>query len=136
MAKISSKNIAEAVYKATEGKSPAEQELLLKRSVYVLRDKRMLGKSKDILEALQHIIDKKTNTVRLKVITAKNIKEEEREKLEDQIKVKYKGDKVISEFFVKEELLGGMRVEVGDEVQDTTYKNKLRKLEKFLIQNK
>ena len=36
----------------------------------------------------------------------------------------------------KEELLGGMRVEVGDEVLDTSYRSGLRKLESFLKQEK
>ena len=85
---------------------------------------------------MQNIIDKKTNTVRLKVITAKILSKEDQAKIENETKIKYKGDKVISEFFVKGELLGGVRVEVGDEVLDTTYKNKLQKLEKFLIQSK
>ncbi len=61
---------------------------------------------------------------------------EERERIEKEIKEKYKAGKVISEFFQKEELLGGVRVEVGDEVLDTTYKTKLQKLENFLIQGK
>lgn len=135
MAKISSKNIAEAVYKATEGKSGDALAETMKRSVKVLSDKRLLGKSKDILQALQDIIDRKNNTVRIKVMTAKALNGEERRKLENEIKEKYKAQKVESEFFERPELLGGMRIEIGDEVLDTTYKNKLGKLQKFLIHN-
>lgn len=133
MQKISSKNIAEALYEATKGKNGVELEQILKRSVSILNKKNLLGKSENILHALQSIIDKKTNTIRLKVTTAKNLQNEERKKLEQEIKQKYKASVVMSEFFVKEELLGGVRVEVEDEVLDTTYKNKLQQLEKFLI---
>lgn len=136
MQKISTKNIAEALYEATKDKTGAELDEILKRSVFALNKKRMLGKSEDILQALQNILDKKTHTIRLKVTAAKILAKEDQTKIENETKVKYKGDRVISEFFVKEELLGGMRVEVGDEVLDTTYKNKLHKLEKFLIQSK
>ena len=52
---------------------------------------------------------------------------------EEEIKQKYKAQKIISEYFEKEEVLGGMKVEVGYEVLDNTYKSKLQKLEKFLI---
>lgn len=136
MAKISPKEIAEAVYQATEGKSGPDLVLALKRVVQMLSNKRLLGKSKEILHALQDIADKKSDTVRMKVTTARQIMSNEKNKLENEIKEKYKAKHVVSEFFEKAELLGGMRVEVGDEVMDTTYKGRLRKLEKFLIQEK
>lgn len=136
MAKISPKNIAEAVYLASEGKSGAELDGILKSSAKMLSDKRILGKSEDILSMLQNLIDKKEGIVRLKVTTAKALNHEEKKKIEEEIKQKYKAQKVISEYFEKEELLGGMKVEVGYEVMDNTYKSKLQKLEKFLIQSK
>lgn len=133
MSKLSVKNIAEAIYDASHDKSGNELGLVLKRSAQVLKDKRMLGKSKEILYALQKMIDKKTNTIRAKVTTAKPLSPSERKKIEEGIKEKYKGEVIVSEFFENRELLGGMRVEVGSEVLDTTYKSRLRKLEKFLI---
>lgn len=136
MAKISPKNIAEAIYSATEGKSGSGLDAVVKRSAQMLRDKRMLGKSEEVLGALRDIVDKNTGIVRAKVITAKVMPLGERKKLEGEIKEKYKAQKVVSEFFEKAELLGGVRVEVGDEVLDNTYKNKLQQLEKFLTQEK
>ena len=136
MTKISPQNIAEAIYDSTEGKSGHNLTEILKRSAKILKDKRMLSKSQEVLKALQNIFDKKTNTIRMKVTTAKRMGHEAKNKLEHEIKEKYKAQIVISEFFEKAELLGGMRVEVGDEVEDTTYKSKLQKLEKFLIQEK
>jgi F-type H+-transporting ATPase subunit delta len=133
MTKISAKNIAEAIYESTEGKSGQGLALALQRSAEILKDKRMLGKSKEILEALQNFIDKRTGTVRAKITTAGKIGPEARSKLEKDLKEKYKAKMVASEYFEKAELLGGARVEVGDEVLDTTYKSKLRELEKFLI---
>ena len=133
MAKISPKNIAEAVYLASEGKSGAELEGILKNSAKMLKSKHMLGKSEDILSIFQGLIDKKEGIVRLKVTTAKSLSHEEKKKIEEEIKQKYKAEKVISEYFEKEEVLGGMKVEVGYEVMDNTYKSKLQKLENFLI---
>ena len=133
MATISPKNIAEAIYETTKGKSGNDLDLVIKRSAKILKDKRMLGKSKDVLTALSDIIDKKTGIVRVKVTTAKSLDDTGRKKIENETKEKYKAEVVIGEFFEKKELLGGMRVEVGDEVMDTTYKSKLHELEKFLI---
>lgn len=133
MSKLSVKNIAEAIYDASHDKSGNELGLVLKRSAQVLKDKRMLGKSKDVLIALQKMIDKKTNTIRAKVTTAKSLSPSERKKIEEGIKEKYKGEVIVNEFFENRELLGGMRVEVENEILDTTYRARLEKLEKFLM---
>lgn len=136
MAKISPKNIAEAIYEATEKKSGQELVLALKRAAQIIKDERMLSKSDEVISIFQNIFDKKTGTVRAKITTAKNINREEKRKLENEIKERYKAQNIISEFFEKEELLGGMKVEVGDEVLDSTYSHKLHELEKFLMQRK
>lgn len=136
MSKISPKDIAKAVYEATEGKSGAMLKGTLERGVKMIHNKRMMNRSNDILKALQNIFDKKTGTVRMKVTTAKKIGNEEKKRIENEVKEKYKGKSVVSEFFEKESLLGGMRVEVGDEVLDTSYKSRLENLEKFLMQEK
>lgn len=133
MTKISPKNIAEAVYNATKGKSGHELDSLMKRTVQVLHSKRLLGRSEEVLQALQNMIEESTGAVRAKVTTAKILGSGERKKLEHEIKEKYKAEHVVGEFFEKAELLGGVRVEVGDEVWDNTYKSKLNKLEKFLM---
>src|SRR5688572_15430538 len=111
MAKISPKNIAEAIYGVTEGKSGQDLEAALKRSAQLLIDKRMLGKSDEVLRQLQYIFDKKTGTVRMRVTTAKNLGKEERTKLQNEIREKYGAKIVESEFFEKEELLGGVKIE-------------------------
>lgn len=126
--------MAEAIYSATEGKSDQDLAIVLKRSVQILEKKRMIGKAPEVLSALQDIFDKKTGTVRVKVTTGKSMGAVEKNKLENEIKEKYKAQIVISEYFEKRELLGGMRVEVENEVLDNTYRNKLHKLEKFLMQ--
>lgn len=134
--KIFPRDIAEAVYRASEGKSEEGLLVALKRSVQMIADRRMLGRSDEILGALQNIFDKKTGTVRMRVTTAKFMGSEERNKLENKIKEKYNAKIVAGEFFEREELLGGMRIEIGDKVLDSTYRNKLRELEKFLAWGK
>jgi len=59
----------------------------------------------------------------------------------DFFEVLYETDKSFADLIFslqikKEELLGGERIEVGDEVLDNTYRRKLQELEKFLKQEK
>jgi len=130
--KISPKNFAEAVHKATEGKSGKDLAGVITRSVQLLKDKRMLSKSDEVLSALQNILDKETGTVRMKVTTGESLGSHAKSKLEHETKEKYKAKHVIGEFFEKEELLGGVRIEVYDEVFDNTYRNRMNKLEAHL----
>jgi len=134
--KISPNNVAEAIYGATVGKSGILLAQTLGSAAQMIKNRRMLGKSEEVLRALQDILDKETGTIRVKVTTAKNMENGEKKKIENEIKEKYNAKSVISEFFRKEELLGGMRIQVGDEVLDASYKNKLQKLENFLMQEK
>ena len=134
MTRIYPKEIAEAIYSASQGKSGKILEAAIERSVQIIASKHMLGKTTEILEALQNIFDKKSGVIRAKVTTSKKIGYELRSKIEEEIKKRYGVQKVVSEFFENKELLGGMRVEVGDEILDTTYRNKFNQLEKFLIQ--
>jgi F0F1-type ATP synthase delta subunit len=133
MAKISPKNIAQAIYEATEGKPVGEVAEVLKRTVAMLARKRVIGQAEEVVKALEDILDKKTNTVRARVISSQKLGTKEKNDIEEDIKQRYKAGKVVSEFFENGELLGGVRVEVGDEVLDNTYKNKLGQLEKHLI---
>ena len=80
MTKISPKIMAQAMYDATKGKSGSSLDLALKRSVKVLENKRMIGNSKNVLSALEDIIDKKEGIVRMKATTAHKIGGEEQKK--------------------------------------------------------
>jgi F0F1-type ATP synthase delta subunit len=136
MPKTSPKNIAEAIYTASQNKSGADLEAVLKRAALFLKNKRLLNRGDTVLALLEDIIDKKTNTIRAKITTRERMDDRERKHIEESIRERYKAEKVVSEFFEDGEVLGGMRVEVGDEVLDTTYRKRLQKLEKFLIQGK
>lgn len=135
MTKISTKKLAEAIYDATLGLSSADSANMVKNIAVMLKNKKMLGKSEEILKHLQDIIDQKSGIVRARISSAKVVSEKEKKELENELKEKYKAQEIISEYFEKKELLGGMKVEVGNEVWDNTYRNKLNQLSKLLIKN-
>lgn len=136
MKKISTKQIATAIYKATNLKQDNEISLILKNAVKMIANKNLISKSNEILDYLQDIYDQKEGIIRAKIFSAKNLDNVEKQKIEDNLKTKYKTEKIISEYFEKKELLGGIRIEVGNEVLDNTYKNRLYQLEKHLIKSK
>lgn len=133
MAKTKSKNIAKAIAEATEGKSGEALSTIISGSLELLKKEKMILHSDDVLEELQKIFDRRDGKVRTKIKSAKSLSKEDKTKIENDIKDRYKAKEVISEYMEDKKFLGGYRVEVEDEVLDMTYKNRLDKLEKFLI---
>ena len=135
MSKISIKNLAQAIYESSQGKEGVDLDDVIKSSVTFIRDKNLLSKSKDILEALEGIIDKENGVVKARVSAGHKLGNELEKEIEGIIKRKYKADKVIIEEKENPKLLGGIKIEVGDEVIDTTLSNKINQLQNYLIKN-
>lgn len=135
MSKISINNIAQAIADHTKGKSGADLEMAYKDTLQFLNKKKLLGRSDEILEAVGKILDKENGIIRIKVASAKKIESPEQKELEENIKSKYGAKEIISEYIEEKELLGGMKITIGEEVLDTTYRNKLNQLATHLINN-
>jgi F-type H+-transporting ATPase subunit delta len=133
MSKISIQNIAQAIALHTAGKAGADLERANKDTIQFLSKKKMLGRSDEILDAVGKIIDKENGIVRIKVLSAKNIESHEKKELEENIKHKYGAKEIVSEYIEDKTLLGGMKIVIGDEILDTTYRNKLDQLAAHLI---
>ncbi len=132
MSKVSIKNITESIYEITDSKSGLGLEIAMKNVVKFLYMKKMLSQSPTILVELEKIIDKKESRIRMKVKSAKQITEIRKKELEEEMKEKYKAREIVSEYFEEKDLLGGMRIEIGEDVLDMTYRNKLNQLKKHL----
>lgn len=133
MVKISTKNIAYATLDYLIGKSGADLENAYKEVVKFLNKKKLISKSGEILKELEKVIDEKDGVVRIKIKSAKDIPENKKKEIEEDIKNKYKMKGVRSEYVTDERLLGGIRIEVGEEILDNTYRNKLNQLAEILI---
>lgn len=135
MAKISIKNLAEALYESSLGKEGADLDSILKKSVIFMRDKNLIGKKKEILESLEQIINKKEEIIKAKVTTSEKLKTEAHKEIEDFIKKKYKAKEVYIEIIENPKILGGIKIEIGDDIIDTTLLNKIHQLQNYLITN-
>ena len=133
MATISNKDIAHAIYLVSKDKTSAELHDINNKIIKFLARKRLLSKSKDILERLGKIINRENERIVAKVLSVKKLKEETKKKLIFFLKKHYKAKEVILIETLNEKLLGGIRVEVDDEIIDLTVKNKIKKLQEYLI---
>ena len=129
---LSNNNIARAIYLVLKEKTHTELQDINKKVVKFLVRRRLLSKAGDILKRLDKIINQESENIVVKVLSARKLKEESKKKLIFFLKERYKMKEVILTETIDEKLLGGIRVEINDEIIDLTVKNKIKKLQKHL----
>lgn len=133
MATISIHNLARAIYESSHKKDGIELDAVTKRAVSLIFKKHLMSKSKEIITELQKISDKSDEVVRARISSKIKINKKASDEIEDFIKKRYKAKNTVLEFEIDQKLLGGIKIEVGDEIIDMTLKNKIKKLENYLI---
>ncbi len=133
MTAISNNDIASAIYLISKGKTVAEQAPVFDKVVKFLFRSRLLSKAPDILGRLSRIIDTEEKRIVAKVRSAETLDESTRKNLASFLKKHYSGESVIFEEIVDKGVLGGMKIEVGSEVIDLTIKNRIEKLQDYLL---
>lgn len=135
MATISINNLARAIYESSQGKDEADLDVVVKNTVKLLSEKHMLGKSKELLDRLEKLVDKGDELIRAKIISKIKLDKKTIEEIEEFIKKRYKIKNSVLVFEIDEKLIGGIKIEVGDEIIDMTLLNKIHKLKNYLINN-
>jgi F0F1-type ATP synthase delta subunit len=133
MTTISNNNIARAIYSATKGKNDAEQSLIFSKVIQFLFRRRLLSKAPDILLHLNKIINGEEGRIVAKISSRDNLNEKIKRELAHALTKRYSAKEVVLSEVLDEKLLGGFKVEINDEVIDLTIKNKIGKLQEYLI---
>ncbi len=135
MASISIKNLASAIYESSSDKDGVLLDSIIKKSATFIRDKNLLGKKDEILKALEEIVNKENGVVKVKITTSEKLQEDIKTEIEEFVKKKYKANEVEIESKEDKKLLGGIKIEIGDDIIDTTLLNKIHQLQNYLITN-
>jgi F-type H+-transporting ATPase subunit delta len=135
MVTLTNNNIAKAIYLSTKDKTGAELRDDLKDVAKFLARRRLISKSTGILESLEKIINKEDGVVVARVGSAEKLSHKTKEDLTHLLKKRFEAKSVVLEERIEENLLGGMRVEVNDEVLDVSIKNKIVQLQEYLERN-
>jgi len=135
MATISIKNLTKAIYESSYKKEGVELDKTLEKAVNLISKKHLMDKSKEIIKELQKMIDKEEKIIRAEVSSKTKINNKNIIEIEDFIKKRYKIENTIINYKIDDKLLGGIKIEVGDEIIDTTLKSQIKKLQNYLIAN-
>ena len=135
MAKISTKNIAEAIYEMAKGKTGVDLGTqLVKVKDYLVR-KRLLPKAPEILRKLSEIINKAEGVVEADVIYNKVPAKHVSTEIGKLLKQRYQAKTVVLKIKENKSLLGGVKIQAQGEVIDFSLRNKLNQLQDYLITN-
>lgn len=133
MAKLSTKDVARAIYASAKNKSGAELSITLEHAVQFLAKKNMLSKSAEILSHIERLHDVAERIVRAKVASKETLSRHSLDEIKHALKKRYKADEIALEPTEDKSLLGGIRIEARDEVLDLSLKNKLHQLQNHLL---
>lgn len=133
MTTLSNNDIARAIYLISKDKTDIELHDINNKIINFFTRRHLLSKIPDILDRLDKIINHENGRVAVKISSAIKIKEELKKELIFFLKERYKVKEIIFTEILDKNLLGGMRIEVNDEIIDLTIKNKIKKLQEHLI---
>jgi len=135
MSKILIKNLARAIYETTSDKEGDNLNKSILNCSQFIRDKNLLNKKKEILSDLEEIINKENGIVKIEVSSRKKLNEKIEKEIEDFIKKKYKAKEIIIDKKINDELIGGIKIKIGDDIIDTTLLKRINQLQNYLIKN-
>jgi len=134
MATISHHDIARSIYEGAQ-EHKGNESSYYEKVVKFLVNRKLISKAPEILLQLKKIVNKEAGVIEVKVSTALRLGATERYELIQELKKRYSAKDVILKEVVDEGLLGGVRVEVGDEVIDLTTRGKILKLQTYLMRS-
>ncbi|MDF2953481.1 MAG: FoF1-type ATP synthase [Thermodesulfobacterium sp.] len=103
----------------------------IERFLKLLVERRRIQYIKEIVVMYQELLDEELNIARGEVITAYPLSSEEKKELEEVLK-EYLKKEVILESKVDEEVIGGIKIKIGDLIFDGTLKTQLNKMKEII----
>lgn len=140
MSTISNNDIARAIYSFSkdnrlEALPPSGGKASYAKIVEFLARRHLFRKIPDILTRLNKIINHEEGKIMVKLWSAKVLPEKIKKNLVHFLKKRYSAKEIIFDEIPDKKLLGGMRIEVNDEIIDLTIKNKIGELQEYLIRS-
>ena len=136
---ISNNDIARAVYLISKNKSYSEQVSLSEKVVKFLFRRRLLSKAPEILLQLRKIINHEEGRIVAKISSVEILNQQTKIHIKQALKKVYfqkNAQEIILLESLDKKLLGGLKVEVNNEIIDLSIKNKIEKLQEYLIKSR
>ncbi len=121
-------HILEEVFKDIAG----EKVMIFLR---LLAHKKRAGQLPEIISEYQKLLDEKNGVINVAINSAVKLSDEQAKDLVNKL-ASYTGKKVRAKMLLKEELLGGVTVKIGDTIIDGSVRHQLQLMKKSLLAGK
>ena len=128
-------DIAQAIYLVSKDKEGKELSDSLNKVVNFLSRKRFLSKASEIFDSLDKIINKAEGRMVVYITSVSKINEETKNDITQLLKKKYDAKEFVYIENIDSTLLGGVRIEINNEIIDLSIKNKIGQLQDYLVKN-
>ncbi len=135
MATFKINDIARAVYDASKDASVAERAKINENVVKFLAKHRLMKESKRLLEKIRKIEDEEEGNLTATVTTSRVLHEKSHTDIIHFLKHYYDVDKVEIKSEIDKGVIGGAKIQVGEDVLDLTISNKIHQLQAKLLRN-
>ena len=130
MKKITTTTIAEAFTESMTEKSLTQKDERVREVMNLIT--RHKGNADKFLEEVENLLDKNAGIIHAKVTTKESLNTHARKDLEKKLLDRYGAKGIKIEEVIDENILGGIKVKVGDEVYDETVAGKLNSLKNLI----
>lgn len=135
MIKARTQDIAYAIHESTKGKKGAELNAVLENVAKFLDKNKLLNKKEDIIKRLESLKDKEESRIRVSLESKNKLKKESIANILHFLKHYYKAKDAEIEETINENLIGGVKIQVGNDIIDMTLRNQIKQLQNHLLQN-
>ena len=124
---------AVALLEMTDGLPQAEADKAVADFAKHLAKERMLGQAPEIMNEYQTLYNKKHGIVEATVTVVNRLEGPALSELKDTLKKKFSAADVKITQTVDERLLGGMKIQIGDQIFDSSLQNSIQQLQETLL---
>lgn len=135
MARIKTNDVAQAIYASTRDKTGADLDLVLKNAALFLSKNNLLNKSQKILDKVKEIENKESGHIELTVKSSNPLVPGSLHEIKHWATDYYKAKSVEITEIIDPNLIGGVKIQVGNEIIDMSFRNQVNQLQAFLLKN-
>ena len=106
----------------------------LKNFFFLLIEKRRMFFVKKIIQSFLKLCSQKRGEIKASLVSSKHLSKEELNEISSQFSQSM-GLKINFDYSVDENLIGGLKIQLGSLMVDTSIKNKLKKYEQQMLEN-
>src|SRR5665213_118831 len=133
MAKARTNDIAQAIYQATNDKSGAELTAVLENTARFLTYNRLLGQKEKIFTRLEEIQNEEDGLVIAKVTSKHTLSTDSKDEIKKFLTHHYKAKEIKLDEEKDESLIGGVKIEIGDDIINMSLKHQIDQLQNYLL---